>query len=110
MGDNQNNESSSSYWRLNLTKDNSITEGFFMGVGVNLIGAGIIFCSLLFGLDVIAFIPFVFIGVTQCLWMVPLILYARRNRKMERIKGLIIVIALTILINGSCGLYFVKYY
>ena len=48
----------------------------------------------------------IWIGATQLLYVVPLILAAQRNHNSARVKGLIIGAAITALINIPCSVNF----
>jgi hypothetical protein len=43
------------------------------------------------------------IGLSQLVYIIPLIFWAQYTRKWELLKGIIAAAILTILINGSCG-------
>jgi hypothetical protein len=42
------------------------------------------------------------IGVTQALWLVPMVLRARRSGQHARAKGMLLMAAITLLLNGGC--------
>ena len=51
-------------------------------------------------------LPFLFIGATQLIYLIPAILIARSKGKRGMMKGLLIGGALTLLLNGLCfGLF-----
>jgi apolipoprotein N-acyltransferase len=41
-------------------------------------------------------------GITQYLYLVPLLLYFRRRGERGRVRGVLIAMGLTILLNGLC--------
>lgn len=43
-----------------------------------------------------------FIGLSQCLYMIPAIIYFRRSGETETEKGLIIGASITFLLNATC--------
>jgi hypothetical protein len=42
------------------------------------------------------------IGLTQALWLVPMVLRARQSGQHARAKGMLLVAAITLLLNGGC--------
>ena len=51
---------------------------------------------------VVPLLALFFIGLSQCLYMIPAILYFRRNGETETEKGLIIGASITFLLNATC--------
>ena len=51
-------------------------------------------------------ISLIFIGVSQLLYIVPAILIYKRSGQSEIVKGLIIVAAVTFLLNATCTVLF----
>jgi hypothetical protein len=51
---------------------------------------------------------FLHIGLSQLIYIIPLICWARFTRKWGLLKGTIFAAVLTILINGSCAFLFFK--
>jgi ABC-type Fe3+-siderophore transport system permease subunit len=54
------------------------------------------------GLD-LAFIPLMYIGLSQLVYMIPAILILRRRGDTETARGLIVGAALTFLLNATCS-------
>jgi hypothetical protein len=48
------------------------------------------------------FLPFLFIGVTQLLWVIPAVLIARSMGRTETMKGIKSAAALTFILNSAC--------
>lgn len=86
------------------------------GVGLTLLFHFVVQVCLLFilgaivtgerGLEV-AFLPLIYIGLSQLVYMIPVILIARHKGETETAKGLIIGASITFLLNAACnGLLF----
>ena len=53
------------------------------------------------------FISLIFVGLTQLIYIIPAIIFYRRDGRSDVVKGLIIVAAITFLLNAACtGLFF----
>jgi len=50
----------------------------------------------------VLFFPLAFIGLSQLVYIIPLIIYFHRNGKRRTIQGLIIGAAVVFLLNASC--------
>jgi hypothetical protein len=78
------------------------------------VGRGLGFTLLLHLLQlpiglVLAFVPsafpliaLFFIGLSQCVYMIPALLYFRKNGETETAKGLLIGASITFLLNATC--------
>ena len=55
---------------------------------------------------ILAFLPLMYIGVSQLVYIIPAILIARRKGDTEIAKGLIIGASLTFLLNAACSGFF----
>ena len=51
---------------------------------------------------ILTFLPLMYIGLSQLVYMIPAILVARRKGETETAKGLIIGASLTFLLNAAC--------
>jgi hypothetical protein len=86
------------------------------GLGLTLLFHFVVQVSLLFILGWIVtgerslelpILPVVYIGLSQLVYMIPVILIARRKGETETAKGLIIGASITFLLNATCnGLFF----
>ena len=54
------------------------------------------------GMDFTPLLPVLFFGVTQLVYMIPAILFARHRGRRDIAKGLIIGAGITFLLNGAC--------
>lgn len=52
----------------------------------------------------IFFFAFFGIGITQLLYVIPLILWTKRKGRFDTMKGVIVGAVITLLLNGSCFL------
>ena len=53
------------------------------------------------------FISLIFVGLSQLVYIIPAIVVYRRDGRSDVVKGLIIVAAITFLLNAACtGLFF----
>ena len=52
--------------------------------------------------SVFPYIAFFFIGLSQCVYMIPAILYFSKTGETETVKGLIIGASITFLLNATC--------
>ena len=80
----------------------SILEGIGCGVLVSVIAPVLLVIgALVFNTTWLAAI--IFIGVTQLLWIVPLVVMFWRKGRYETAKGITIVAAIVFFINAACG-------
>jgi hypothetical protein len=78
------------------------------------VGRGIAFTLLLHTLQVplafalafvfppLALATVIFIGVSQCVYIVPALVYFNRNGESDTVKGMIITASITFLLNATC--------
>jgi len=53
-----------------------------------------------------AFLPLIFLGVSQLVYMLPVILFLKKRGDNETVKGLIIGASITFLLNAACSGFF----
>jgi Na+/proline symporter len=53
-------------------------------------------------LDIMIFVDIVWLGITQLIYLIPVVLIFRRKQRSEVVKGISIGAILTILMNGAC--------
>src|SRR5205085_498167 len=51
-------------------------------------------------------ISLIFVGLSQLIYIIPAILFYRRDDRSDVVKGLIIVAAITFLLNATCTVLF----
>ncbi|MGC2891374.1 MAG: hypothetical protein WB627_20080 [Candidatus Acidiferrum sp.] len=79
-----------------------VLKGLGLGLGINaLVFVGGLVLTL-GGFPLVAWFLMT-LGVTQFIYLGPLILDARRSQRSGRIKGLIIAASITLLLNAACG-------
>lgn len=96
-----------------MTEVGKILSGIFLvivlHIAVFLIGGLIAYiASFLVGLEgLIGIVLFAAlgIGITQLIYIIPVIIWLRRQRKWGLMKGVIIGAVLTVLLNGGCWLW-----
>ena len=78
-------------------------KGLWRGVGV-----GLLLHLIQVPLALITtFISLIFVGLSQLIYIIPAIVVYRRDGRPDVVKGLIIVAAITFLLNAACtGLFF----
>ena len=50
----------------------------------------------------LAFFSVIFIGVSQCAYIIPALIYFNRRGESETVKGMIITASITFLLNATC--------
>jgi hypothetical protein len=82
----------------------SVMKGIAFGMMASFLGCTVLAMVLGFGSSSMEwlFVPLFFVGITQLLWIVPMVLQFRRKGQPETAKGLVIVAALVALLNASC--------
>ena len=101
---------------MNESKDSSVGKQVAMGIGLAFLlhliqipltlGMGRWDTSIEGSFWAFIHLPFLFIGATQLVYLVPAALIARAKGKRGLMKGLLIGGALTLLLNGLCfGLF-----
>lgn len=58
--------------------------------------------NIIFGLTPFFMGPLIFIGVSQLIYMIPAIIYFKRQGESETVKGLITGASVTLLLNAAC--------
>lgn len=90
-----------------MTKNNSL-DRISSGISVTLTLNMVIPFFLLGLINIFPFYPLrlapIAIGITQLLYVIPLIIWSIVKRRWEFMKGVIIAAVLTALLNGSCWL------
>jgi hypothetical protein len=96
-----------------MTEFGEIFSGFFLVLGLHIaafiIGGliGSITSSMgIYSLGGILLFSALGIGITQLIYIIPLIIWLIRQRKWGMMKGVIIAAVLTALLNGGCWLWF----
>ncbi len=87
-----------------MTGGGSVTKGIGLGIMVSFLGPAVIAFLLGFGPSTLEwlFVPLLFIGVAQLVWMVPIVLVFRSKGETETVKGVVIVAAVVAILNASC--------
>ncbi|MFH7027546.1 MAG: hypothetical protein ACHBN1_19630 [Heteroscytonema crispum UTEX LB 1556] len=84
---------------------------FGMHIAAIIIGSVLLYLAsvlAIFAMSQILLMAFIFIGVTQLLYVIPLVVILIRQRKWGLMKGVIIGTVITALLNGGCWIFFVN--
>jgi len=83
-------------------EEGGIGRGIAIGVLLTLAGLIAIWALVVMSRSAAGIIFLFGIGVTQLVWVVPAVLYFQKDGQKETVKGILIVAALTFLLNASC--------
>jgi len=96
-----------------MTEFGKIISGFFLVIGLHILAflagglIGLIASSLgIYSIGSILLFSALGIGITQLIYIIPLIIRLVRQRNWGLMKGVIIAAVLTALLNGGCWLWF----
>jgi len=84
------------------SQEGDVWTGLAIGLSINILvfGFGVIFMAMS---GAYALEPFLAaIGLTQLIYIVPMILVARSAGRVGRVKGLIIATSITLILNAAC--------
>jgi len=89
---------------MNETKPVSSVRDIWRGIGLGLL-MHLIQIPLVF---ITFYLSLLFIGVSQLLYIIPAAIFYHRSGRPGMVKGLIIVAAITFLLNGTCTAIFFR--